>query len=298
MRTLVTLQVADLIRRYDSLGADIRRLVGDTKEVSLVEDETGLRMWRPLILGDGEFYRQLSDHNPWYYATEKREYDVAARFLGGDDLLEVGCGEGHFAAWVKGARYTGLELSEHAVASAQRRRLQVMRQDFAAFAEKHPGCFDRVCSFQVLEHLPAPDAYFKAAHRALRDGGLLITAVPADDSYLGSLHDDCLNAPPHHVSRWTDDCLKRYPESFGFRLHDLVHLPVEQGHAQRLIHAFVSRTLLRPSPRPPGLLERLQRRAVVSLLRSLPADTPIPAEFFIPGHTVLAVHRRVRAEDQ
>ena len=40
MRTLVTLQIADLVRRYDALGADIRRLVGDTKEVSLVEDET------------------------------------------------------------------------------------------------------------------------------------------------------------------------------------------------------------------------------------------------------------------
>jgi len=82
MRTLVTLQVADLIRRYDALGADIRRLVGDTTEVALVEEESGLRIWQPLILGDGELYRQLSEHNPWYYATEKREYDVAARFLG------------------------------------------------------------------------------------------------------------------------------------------------------------------------------------------------------------------------
>ena len=207
-------------------------------------------------------------------------------------------GEGHFAAWVKNAHYTGLELSEHAVASAQGRGLRVLRQDFAAFADEHPGCFDRVCSFQVLEHLPAPAMYFRAAHRALRDGGLLITAVPSEDSYLGSQHDDCLNAPPHHVSRWTDDCLKRYPETFGFQLHDLVHLPVEQGHAQRLIHAFVSRTLLRPSPRASGLLERLQRRAVVSLLRSLPVDVSIPADFFIPGHTVLAVHRRVELKDQ
>ena len=298
MRTLVTLQVADLIRRYDALGADIRRLVGDITEVALVEEESGLRIWQPLILGDGEFYRQLSERNPWYYATEKREYDVAARFLGGADLLEVGCGEGYFSAWVKQASYTGLELSEHAVASAQRRGLQVLRQDFAAFAAEHAGGFDRVCSFQVLEHLPSPDLYFQAAHRALRDGGLLITAVPAEDSYLGSQHDDCLNAPPHHVTRWTDDCLKHYPESFGFQLYDLVHLPVEQAHAQRLIHAFVSQTLLRPSSRPVGLLERLQRRAVVSLLRALPADVPIPDDFFIPGHTVLAVHRRVSLGDQ
>jgi len=292
MRTLCTLQVADLVRRYDALGADIRRLVGDTKEVSLIEDETGLRMWCPLILGDGEFYRQLSAHNPWYYATEKREYDVAARYLGGDELLEVGCGEGYFSAWVRQAHYTGLELSEHAVAAAQGRGLNVLREDFVAYAQEHSASYDRVCSFQVLEHLPAPADYFMAAHRVLRAGGLLITAVPAEDSYLGCQHDDCLNAPPHHVSRWTDACLKRYPESFGFELHDLVHLPVEQGHAQRLIHAFVSRTLLRPSSRPLGLLEKLQRRAVVSLLRSLPAETPIPEDFFIPGHTVLAVHRR------
>jgi len=292
MRTLCTLQVADLVRRYDALGADIRRLVGDTKEVSLIEDETGLRMWRPLILGDGEFYRQLSACNPWYYATEKREYDVAARYLGGDELLEVGCGEGYFSAWVRQAHYTGLELSEHAVAAAQGRGLNVLREDFVAYAQEHSESYDRVCSFQVLEHLPAPADYFMAAHRVLRAGGLLITAVPAEDSYLGCQHDDCLNAPPHHVSRWTDECLKRYPESFGFELHDLVHLPVEQGHAQRLIHAFVSRTLLRPSSRPLGLLEKLQRRAVVSLLRSLPAETPIPEDFFIPGHTVLAVHRR------
>jgi len=298
MRTLHTLQVVDLIRRYDELGADIRRLVGDTQAVSLVEDENGLRMWQPLILGDGEFYRQLSERNPWYYATAKREYDVAAQYLGGEELLEVGCGEGHFSAWVKQARYTGLELSDHAVAAAQRRGLQVLRQDLIAFSEQHPAAFDRVCSFQVLEHLPVPADYFSAAHRVLRPGGLLITAVPAEDSYLGRQHDDCLNAPPHHVSRWTDECLKRYPESFGFELFDLVHLPMEQGHAQRLIHAFVSRTLLRPSPRPVGLLEKLQRRAVVSLLRSLPADTPIPDDFFIPGHTVLAVHRCVRSADQ
>ncbi|MFM7228233.1 MAG: class I SAM-dependent methyltransferase [Cyanobacteriota bacterium] len=149
MRTLHTLQVADLIRRYDELGADIRRLVGDTQAVSLVEDENGLRMWQPLILGDGEFYRQLSERNPWYYATAKREYDVAAQYLGGDELLEVGCGEGHFSAWVRQARYTGLELSDHAVATAQRRGLQVLRQDLMAFSEQHPASFDRVCSFQV-----------------------------------------------------------------------------------------------------------------------------------------------------
>jgi hypothetical protein len=45
-------------------------------------------------------------------------------------------------------------------------------------------------------------------------------------------------------------------------------------------------------------LQKVQRRAVVSLLRSLPADTPISEDFCIPGHTVLAVHRCVRSADQ
>ena len=108
------------------------------------------------------------------------------------------------------------------------------------YANNKQEIFDIVCSFQVLEHFEDPSEYFKSAYKLLKPGGLLITSVPSEDSFVGTLNpkDNIFNAPPHHITRWTDKALCTYAQSFGYEECELHHLPVEKQHHKWFI-AFI-----------------------------------------------------------
>jgi len=292
MKYLYSIKAADLKQQYKALGADITRLLGDVEEFKLLEDEDGLRIWSPQITGDSQFYSELSQNNSWYYLDDKREYDLAFDYIGDQSVLEVGCGEGHFARRKKFSSYTGLELNRDAVTKAIGQGLDVRLQSLQDYAREHPASVARVCSFQVLEHLAEPRAFFRDAHTALEPDGLLITAVPSEDSFAGSIRSNGLNAPPHHITRWTDQCLKTLPSKQGFECLELMHIPVEPVHYGWFWSTLLERALQRDNAN----LSRRQRmagRILLQLLTSLGITSFVPEDFCIPGHTVVAVHKKL-----
>jgi 2-polyprenyl-6-hydroxyphenyl methylase / 3-demethylubiquinone-9 3-methyltransferase len=131
--------------------------------------ELAHRWWDP----QGEF-RPLHDINPL-----RLDWIDERAGLAGKTVLDVGCGGGILAEAMagRGARVTGIDLSEKSLRVAELHRLEsgaavtyehAMAEDFAA---RHAGGFDVVTCMELLEHVPAPASVVAACARLARPGG-------------------------------------------------------------------------------------------------------------------------------
>jgi 2-polyprenyl-6-hydroxyphenyl methylase/3-demethylubiquinone-9 3-methyltransferase len=88
-------------------------------------------------------------------------------------LLDVGCGGGLLAPWVRGYRHVGVDLSETALAVAAAHGVETVRADAAALPF-HDAAFDVVVAGEVLEHVTDLEGTVAEALRVLRPGGTFV----------------------------------------------------------------------------------------------------------------------------
>lgn len=197
----------------ERLDIDVSRFLNAVDEIKVYKcQETGLRYFWPRTLdGDGKFYEDLERFD-WYYMHDKWEHRQTLELIApGMKVLEIGCAEGHFMQRIiaKGAEAVGLELNEKATQLAKDKGLNVERAFVQDYAEQFAGTFDLVCHFHVLEHIADVDSFMKASVKLLKPGGLLVVAVPNNDSFLGYDRNNILNVPPHHTNLWNDESLRK-----------------------------------------------------------------------------------------
>lgn len=217
----------------NAFGVDVAAYFQPGSSLSLLEcGACGLRYYDPPAPGDGAFYEALQ-LLPWYYQDVKPEYHFAQTQIGAQDrVLEVGCGKGVFRSFLQtGIDYTGLEFNQAAIDKATSNGLRVTAEPIQQHADAHSGEYDVVCHFQVLEHVTDPAGFLRACAKAVKPGGKLIVAVPAEDSFLSLHRLDWLNMPPHHVSRWRDKTLRHaFETELGFRVDAVWHDTVSDFH--------------------------------------------------------------------
>jgi len=229
-----------------------------------------LRFFSPACAGGDRFYEQLQRFD-WYYQDAKPEYHYARQYIHDTQrVLEVGCGKGAFRAFLpESVDYTGLEFNDDAVDKATIAGLNVRKEPVEAHATRHPAGYDIVCSFQVLEHVPHPATFLDACVAALADGGLLIIAVPAEDSFLSVAVNAPLNMPPHHALRWTDRALASMAARRGLSPVALWHEPVADFHRAWQAHTLAHRYLVEKGLGSTRLIDtRLRYRALTRLIRN------------------------------
>lgn len=138
----------------------------------------------------------------------------------GAELFELGVGMGLFLARASSEyRCTGSEVNDYGLSEARRRAptATLLAGSYERIPTERPPTV--VVAWDVLEHLPDPDAALACIHARLADPGHLIAVVPVYDGPLGGLV-RALDHDPTHVSRWPRAAWLEALERHGFSLVD------------------------------------------------------------------------------
>jgi SAM-dependent methyltransferase len=285
-RLIGSIDSRTLIQGYhDELGHDVSSYFADVPLVEVYECErSGYRFYHPFsLVGREELYQYLQQFD-WNYKPNKWEYQRAAALIKKPaTVLDVGCGKGAFLKIAKEHDLDGfgLELNSHAADVARKNGLKVSVQMIDRYATENQNSYDAVCSFQVLEHIPDVRPFIEACILATKPGGTLIFGVPNNDGFL-KYADAVLNSPPHHMGLWTEASLRSLDGIFPIKLLSIETEPLAEidWYVAVAERRRLKNTYLRAAYFKLGL-SNLTRKVVAAKAHR------------IPGHTILAVYKKV-----
>jgi 2-polyprenyl-3-methyl-5-hydroxy-6-metoxy-1,4-benzoquinol methylase len=133
--------------------------------------------------GDAEF-------DYWGKAHAAMYAEFARRYMAGKSgkILDVGCGLGYFLKQMKQIpewEIYGCETSPVAVEFGKKRLgIETLYQGPLETAPYSPEFFEIITLWDVLEHIPQPDALLKKSHSLLKPGGILFLHTPNADIQL------------------------------------------------------------------------------------------------------------------
>lgn len=237
-----SLKVSEIASQWKRVhGIDVRSEFGEVSVVELHECfECAIAFFKPdSVAASSQLYEQLEKLD-WYYQPQKWEHDMALQDINGArNGLEVGCGFGAFVARVikeKSIPFEGCEQNPSAVRVGQSNGIPVRLENLEDIARRSPSSFDVVCSFQVLEHLIDPRGFLKSACDLLRSGGKLILGVPNAKSPISSFL-RFFDAPPHHMTRWSEEVLERLPKWFPIEPARIASEPLQESKVELYVEA-------------------------------------------------------------
>ena len=132
-------------------------------------------------------FGSLDEATKRYFAAELKKAGI--RSVNGVRVLEIGFGNGAFAAWCKdsGARYVGVEAIPELVEAARHAGVDAhgSKDDLAGVIEAES--LGLIVAFDVFEHLALPELaeLLLRCRNWVASGGILIARVPSGDSPFG-----------------------------------------------------------------------------------------------------------------
>jgi len=136
------------------------------------------------------------------------------------DLLEIGCGHGEvlIEARNRGFRVSGVELSTHAAAIANRSlgvpAVSVGTIESLALPRNHFGV---VLAVDVIEHVHQPEGWLRRIHDLLIPGGIVLLITPSLDSWTRRLlRSRWMEYKVEHLYYFNVASIRRLLERCGF----------------------------------------------------------------------------------
>ena len=217
-----------------AFGVSTDRQLAGIERFGLWESPCGLGFFDPMLEGDEAFYLDLYRGGDFHRVLAapglaRAEFKrVAETVRPGERVLDVGCGEGGLARHLPHAAYVGLDPNFSAATEGP----EIRNETVAVHAISHPEQYDAVCAFHVIEHVSDPIGFARHLKNCVRPGGRLFIAVPGWPSPLTDIPNFVLNAPPHHLSWWSEGALRALAdrldlgveavESVPFSTHDSI----------------------------------------------------------------------------
>jgi len=173
----------------------------------------------------------------------------------GARLLDVGAAAGYFVeqARIAGWDAEGVEPSAWAATYAREQLQQPVREATLESAEYASESFDLVTFWEVIEHLPQPDAFLKEVARILRPGGTIAFSTPDSGSLAARLSGRRWlgwQKVPEHLYFFDFRTLRTLLERTGFEVisRRYVTLTVTWGFALQRLGALLGAPALNRVP--------------------------------------------------
>ncbi|HWE52088.1 MAG TPA: methyltransferase domain-containing protein [Bryobacteraceae bacterium] len=214
-----------------------------------------------------------------YIPEHRQRYEFFAAECAGKSVLDAACGVGYgsrMLAEAGAASVLGVDLSEQALALARTQfahpRVEYARRDVALLDGLGP--FDRVISFETIEHVAEPELFVRAVRRAIADDGLFVCSTPNRD-----FHDQSKESNPYHLS-----CMGFEEFAAVFGKYFQIEAQYQQSHSvSYLRHIALVKELDRIRKRVEfSRILRLENRLRKILGREIP-DSARPSEFVQEG---------------
>ncbi len=193
-----------------AFGVATDRQLAGIDHFGLWESPCGLAFFEPMVAGDETFYVDLYRQGDFHRlltapGLARGEFKRVAELVRpAERVLDVGCGEGGLARHLPHATYVGLDPNFSPADEGP----NVRNETIAEHAASHPGEYDVVCAFHVIEHVADPLGFARDLVQCVRPGGCLCIAVPGRASPITDIPNFVFNAPPHHLSWWNEGALQ------------------------------------------------------------------------------------------
>ena len=137
------------------------------------------------------------------------------------NLLEIGCGNGHFLAAAKAAGFSvgGIEVNPAAVLKANRRlgEQAVMEGELTDLKVSHMGKFDFCVLTDVIEHVRSPFGLLESIWYLLNPGGICFIVTPSLTSWSARLlRRHWMEYKPEHLYYFSPSNIRLILQQCGF----------------------------------------------------------------------------------
>lgn len=210
-----------------------------------------------------EYYKNYGagQHEVISPITIKRYHELLdqfERYRQHGNLLDVGCGSGHFLATAKerGWKVYGTEYPASLCEVCRKKGLTIHRG--ALNPTNYSGItFDIITSFEVIEHINNPKEELAKFHQLLRPGGLFYCTTPNFNSLQRFQMGPELNifVYPEHISYYTKKTLAKVGRISGFKLLQILSTGFSFSRAK-------SKTLKREKVTGEGSPDEIARQAI------------------------------------
>jgi 2-polyprenyl-3-methyl-5-hydroxy-6-metoxy-1,4-benzoquinol methylase len=163
--------------------------------------------------------------NKLYHAVRKFTLQSKTNWIepekkGNKELLDIGCGNGHFlaAAKEKGWNINGVELDPETAARASKLTGLTIAPSLAEIATEKQ--FQVITLWHVLEHVYELDDYFHFFKSRLNKDGKLLLALPNPASFDAHYFKEYWAAydVPRHIYHFTPATISALAAKYGFKL--------------------------------------------------------------------------------
>jgi len=169
--------------------------------------------------GESGGYGSYDEEKETMRATFEKCLDLISEYQTGGALFDVGAATGYFLALARdrGFSVSGIDISAAAAREATKKGIEVETGTLETVRHQ-PDSYDVVTMFDVLEHVPHPDALVKEAADMLRRGGILMGCTPDSMSVNARLMGKRwhLLCPPEHLVLMNDKSLRLLLAEQGF----------------------------------------------------------------------------------
>lgn len=178
-----------------------------------------------------------------------RKYKFVKRATGlnrGGNILDIGCGTGHFPGYMKrkGWQASGVEIDDHAGRFAHDKfGIDIYKPgELDSFED---DSFDAITLWHVLEHLDKPDQTIGSISRLLKNRGTCIIALPNNNSSDARFYKKQWAAwdVPRHLWHFNINSFKAFIKDKGFEIVRIRKLPLDAIYVSLLSEKHLEKRL-------------------------------------------------------